>query len=76
MKHQGPQFIMHGLFVVNMMHVPTCDNFLNDFLELYQKDFEITGRGLMETFLWLEVEQPGKLIKPHLDSYIQEVLKD
>ena len=32
----------------------------------------------METFLGMEVEQPGKLIKLHLesDSYIQEVLKD
>ncbi len=30
----------------------------------------------METFLGMEVEQPGKVIKLHLDSYIQEVLKD
>ena len=29
----------------------------------------------METFLGMEVEQPGKVIKRHLDSYIQEVLK-
>ena len=27
----------------------------------------------METFLGMEVEQPGKVIKLHLDSYIQEV---
>ncbi len=30
----------------------------------------------METFLGMEAEQPGKVIKLHLDSYIQEVLKD
>ena len=76
MKRQGIDLIMHGLFVDNMMHVPTCDKLRDEFLELYQKDFEITGRGLMETFLGMEVEQPGKVIKPHLDNYIQEVLKD
>jgi hypothetical protein len=67
---------MHGLFVDYMMHVPTCDKLRNEFLTLYQKDFEITGGGLMETFLGMEVEQPGKVIKLHLYSYIQEVLKD
>ncbi len=51
-------------------------NSATSFLELYQKDFEITGGGLMETFLGMEVEQPGEVIKLHLDSYIQEVLKD
>jgi hypothetical protein len=30
----------------------------------------------METFLGMEVEQPCKVIKLHLDNYIQEVLKD
>jgi hypothetical protein len=74
MKRQGSDFIMHGLFVDDMMHVPTCDKLCNEFLALYRKDFEITGGGLMETFLGMEVEQPGKVIKLHLDSYIQEVL--
>ncbi len=54
------------------MHVPTCDKLRDEFLELYQKDFEITGGGLMERFLLVgvEVEQPGKVIKIHLDSYM------
>jgi hypothetical protein len=30
----------------------------------------------METFLGMEVEQPGKVIRLHLDSYIQEVLTE
>ena len=30
----------------------------------------------METFLGMEVQQPVKVIKLHLDIYIQEVLKD
>ena len=80
MKRQCSDFIMHGLFVDDMMHVPTCDKLRDDsadeFLQLYQKDFEITGGGLLETFLGMEVEQPGKMIKLHLNSYIQEVRKD
>ncbi len=59
-----------------MMHVPTCDKLLDEFPELCKKDFEITGGGLMATFLGMEVEQPGKVIRLHLDSYIQEVLTD
>jgi hypothetical protein len=30
----------------------------------------------METFLGMEVEQPGKMIRRHLDSYIQDVLTE
>ncbi len=30
----------------------------------------------METFLGMEFEQPGKVIKLHLDSFIQEVLTE
>ncbi len=46
-KCQGPDFIMHRLFVDDRMHTPTYDKLLDEFfkLELYQKDFEITGGG-------------------------------
>ncbi len=43
MKRQGSDFIMHGLFEDDMMHVPTCDKLCDEFLQLYQRDFEITG---------------------------------
>ena len=76
MKSQGSNFIIHGLFVDDMMHVPTCDKLREELLTLYRKDFEITGGGLMETFQGMEAKQPGKAIKLHLDSYIQEALKD
>jgi hypothetical protein len=39
MKRQGSDFIIHGLFVDDMMHVPTCDKLRDEFLQLYQKDF-------------------------------------
>ncbi len=58
------------------MHIPTCDRLKNEFLELYQKDFEITGGGLMETFLGMEAEQTGKVIRLHLDKYIRSVLDE
>jgi hypothetical protein len=78
MKCQSTDFIIpgHGMFVDYMMHVPTCDKLRDKFLTLYQKDFEITGGGLMETFLGMEVEQQSKVIKLHLNSYIHEVLTE
>jgi hypothetical protein len=51
MKREGADFIIHRLFVEDMMHLPTCDKLLDEFLELYKKNFEITGEGLTETFL-------------------------
>ena len=68
MKRQGSVFIIHCLFVDYMMHVPTCDKLRDEFLQLYQKDFDITGGGLIKTFLGMEVGQQGKVIKLHLDS--------
>jgi hypothetical protein len=47
MKRQGSDFIMHSLSVDDMMHVPTYDKLSDEFLTLYQKDFEITGGGLI-----------------------------
>ena len=43
MKRQDSDSLIHCLFVDDMMHVPTCDKLLDEFLQLYQKDFEITG---------------------------------
>ena len=70
MKRQDSDFIIHGLFVDDMTHVPTCDKLCDEFLQLYQKDFEITGGDLMEIFLGMEVEQLGKVIKIVLAYYI------
>ena len=70
MKRDGDDFIIHGLFVDDMMHVPTCERLKQEFLEKYTKDFEITGGGLMETFLGMQVEQSKKAIRLHLDDYI------
>jgi hypothetical protein len=50
-KHQGDVFIIHRLFVDDMMHAPTSDVFKKEFMDKYTRDFDVTGGGLMETFL-------------------------
>ena len=74
MKREGEHFIINGLFVDDMMHTTTSTKLQDEFLRKYSKDFNITGGGLMKTFLGLEVEQDNKTIKLHLDHYVQEML--
>jgi hypothetical protein len=73
---QGDDFIIHCLFVDDMMHVPTCDALKQEFMAKYTKDFQITGGGLMETFLGMQVEQSNGKIRLHLDNYIRETLDE
>ena len=75
-KTKGTDYILHGLFVDDMMHISSSDELKKEFMEKYSKDFQITGGGLMKTFLVMEVEESGKTIKLHLDCYIQQVLLD
>ena len=77
MKWDGDDFIIiHGLFVDDMMHIPTCDKLKQEFMAKYSKDFDITGGGLMETFLGMQVEQSENEIRLHLDNYIRETLDE
>ena len=75
MERQGSDFISHGLFMDDMMHVPTCHTLRKE-LQLYQKKIEITGGGLKETYLGREFDQPGKIIRLHLETYIQDVIAE
>ncbi len=43
MKSKGDEYIIHGLFVDDMMHIYSCDAINDEFLALYKKDFDITG---------------------------------
>ncbi len=74
MKREGEHFIIHGLFVDDMMHTTASTKLKDEFLRKYSKDFNITGGGLMKTFLGIEVEQDNKTIKLYLDHYVQEML--
>ncbi len=51
MKRKGDKYIIHGLFVDDMMHIYSCDAIKDELLALYKKDFNITGVTKMETFL-------------------------
>ena len=68
MKRKGAEYIIHGLFVDDMMHIYSCDAMKDEFLALYKKDFEITGGDKME----MVVEQDDKSIKIHLDNYVMQ----
>ena len=76
MKLKGAEYIIHGLFVDDMMHIYSCDAMKDEFLALYKKDFEITGGIKMETFLGMVIEQDDKSIKIHLDNYVKEVIAE
>ena len=44
------------------------------FMKKYTADFLVTGGGLMETFLGMEVIQTKHHIKVHLDHYVRDLL--
>ena len=76
MKWEGSNYIMHGLFVDDMMHTSTSQKMLDKFFKLYAKSFKYTGGDLMTSFLGMEVEQDKGEIRLHLDTYIQEMLNE
>ncbi len=74
MKWKGSNYIMHGLFVDDMMHTSTSEKMMAIFFKLYGKTFKYTSRDLMKTSLGMEVEQEKGEILLHIDTYIQEML--
>ncbi len=63
LKHSGSEYIIHGLFVEDMMHIyscdainkaSTCDAIKDEFMQLYSKDFKITGGRQMKTLMQVE----------------------
>ena len=51
MIRKGSNYIIHGLFVDDMMHIYSCDEMKDEFLALNKKDFEITGGRQRKHFL-------------------------
>ena len=76
MKCKGVEYIIHRLFVDDMMHIYSCDAMKNEFLALYKNDFEITGDNKIETYLGMVVEQNDKSIKIHLDNYVKDIVAE
>ncbi len=75
-KRCGEDFIIHGLFVDDMMHVTTSDALRDEFMKKYTADFNVTGGDLMETFLGMEVIQTKHHVKLHLDHYVRDLLRE
>ncbi len=55
MKSDGDDFFLPGTFVDDFTTIPTSDKLKEDFERLYSADFEVTGGGLMVSFVGLEV---------------------
>ena len=51
MKREGEEWIMHGLFVDDMIYAATNDNLLDQFIREYKADFDITLEDVMTSFL-------------------------
>jgi hypothetical protein len=76
LKRENDEWIMHGIYVDDMMHASTSDKLKREFIDAYSRDFDITFEDTMTSFLGLEIEQSSHGIKIHLDNYIQEVIDD
>jgi hypothetical protein len=57
MKCSGSEYIIHCLFVDDLMHIYSWDAIKEEFMQLSSKDFESTGGRQMKTFLGMQVEQ-------------------
>ena len=71
MKRSRSEYIIHSLFVDDMMHSYSCDAIKDEFMQVYSKDFEITGARQIKTFLGTQAEQTARSIEFHLDHYIK-----
>jgi hypothetical protein len=76
MKRENGEWIMHGLFVGDMIHASTSERLKLEFIAEYKGDFEITYKDLMTSFLGIEVEQDRQSICLHLDNYTQEIISE
>ena len=56
MKGERSDYIMHGLFVDEMMHTSTSEKMLAQFFKPYAQLFNHTGGDLMKTFLGMDSE--------------------
>jgi hypothetical protein len=80
MKRVNNDWIMHGLFVDDMIYASTNNvlkqRFVNDYTAQHIGEFEITCEDLIASFLGMEVEKDRGSIRLHLDNYNQEILAE
>ena len=76
MKWVDKDFIIHGLFVDDMQHTSTSQALMDEFMDAFSRDLEITGGEVMNTFLGLQVDHVNSEIHMHMDHYVESVLKE
>ena len=76
MKHAGEEWIMHGLFVDDMIHASTNDDLRDQFVCEYQADFDIILEDYMSSSLGMEIGHNKKNLTVHLDTYMRETLAE
>ncbi len=57
-------------------HTSTSQALMDEFMEAYSRDFEITGGEAMSTFLGLQVDHVNSEIHMHMDYYVVTVLRE
>ena len=71
MKRKGEEWIMHGLFVDDMIHAATSDKLRDQFIREYKANFNITLEDVLSSFLRMEID-----LAIYLDTYVRETLDE
>jgi hypothetical protein len=71
-------WLINGLYVDDMKHVPSCKRIFVDYLKKYNQRFKTTGgiSKLADRFVGLEYEQGVDGIKLHQDGYVRTMLSE
>ncbi len=73
MKRQGNDLIIHGLFVDDMMHIPTCDALKQKFREKYTR-ISISQGAVSWIHIW--VCRSSNRLARYVCIYIRETLDE
>jgi hypothetical protein len=68
-NRQDDDFLIHANFVDDLKSITADKRMMDEFLELYRKDFDITGEELMETFIGLESIQSDTSIRINMSKH-------
>lgn len=77
-KVSDKEWIIHGLYVDDMKHIPTSPKLMQEFLTAYNRDFKTTGSAeiLMDAFVGLQYKQDKRGVTIHQDVYIKDLIRD
>ena len=76
MKRDGEDWIIHGMYVDDMIHASTSEKLKREFIREYTRDFNITLEENITSFLRIEIKQGPDWIDINLDTYIREIIEE